>query len=110
MKPVSNMNYKNALLLTLVLFFQYSYAQNFPDGTAIPAWFSDTTIAAPETLGKQYRITDYGVKADSTIVQTETIQAVIDQAAAQGGGVIVVPKGVFLSGSLFFKPNTHLHL
>ena len=27
-----------------------------------------------------------------------------------GGGVIVIPKGTYLSGALFFKPQTHLHL
>ena len=47
---------------------------------------------------------------DSTIVQTKKIQEVIDLAARNGGGVIVIPKGTFLSGSLFFKNNTHLHL
>jgi polygalacturonase len=50
------------------------------------------------------------VGEDSTVVQTAQIQAVIDRAAAEGGGVIVVPKGVFLSGSLFFKAGTHLYL
>lgn len=38
---------------------------------------------------------------DSTILQTERIQAVIDKAAQDGGGVICIPKGTFLSGSLF---------
>lgn len=47
---------------------------------------------------------------DSTILQTEKIQAVIDRAARDGGGVILVPKGTYLTGALFFKPKTHLHL
>ena len=82
----------------------------FPDGTPVPAWFSDTARVDVSTLGKQYVITDYGVKTDSTIVQTEAIQRVIDEAAQQGGGVVVIPQGTFLSGSLFFKQGTHLHV
>ncbi len=82
----------------------------FPDGTPIPQWFSDTTKVSMEKLGKQYVLTDYGVKTDSTIVQTSEIQAVIDRAAANGGGVVVVPKGTFLSGSLFFKQGVNLYL
>ena len=83
----------------------------FPDGTPIPAWFSDTTRVDMNQLGKQYVITDYGVRADdSTLVQTEAIQAVIDRAASEGGGVIVVPRGTFLSGSLFFRQGTHLQI
>ncbi|MCW3787567.1 glycoside hydrolase family 28 protein [Plebeiibacterium sediminum] len=59
---------------------------------------------------KNYVITDFGVVADSTILNTLKIQSVIDQASANGGGVIVIPKGVFYSGALFFKPNTTLKL
>ena len=84
--------------------------QLFPDGTPIPAWFGDTSRVDVNLLGKRYALTDYGVKADSNLVQTEAIQAVIDKAAAEGGGVVVVPKGTFLSGSLFFKLGTHLHV
>ena len=82
--------------------------QLFPDGTPIPAWFGDTSRVDVNLLGKRYALTDYGVKTDSNLVQTEAIQAVIDKAAAEGGGVVVVPKGTFHSGSLFFKPGTHL--
>lgn len=83
---------------------------NFPDGTPIPAWFRDNKIVNIETLGNKYIITDNGVINDSTVVQTEKIQQVIDTAADKGGGVIIIPKGTYLSGALFFKPKTHLYL
>ncbi|MBD5202122.1 MAG: exopolygalacturonase [Bacteroides sp.] len=83
----------------------------FPDGSAVDPWFNDTSAPSLESLGKQYVITDHGVTAsDSTILQTAAIQSVIDLAATNGGGVIVVPEGTFLTGSLFFRPGTHLHL
>ena len=85
-------------------------ADLWPDGTEISAWFRDTAHVDISTLGKQYIITDYGVKTDSTLLQTKEIQSVIDKAASEGGGVIVIPKGTFLSGSLFFRQGTHLHL
>lgn len=80
----------------------------WPDGTTMDEWFSHTEKVDINTLGKQYIITDYGVKNDSTLLQTEAIQAVIDRAANEGGGVIVIPKGTFLSAALFFKQGTHL--
>ncbi|MBQ1800450.1 MAG: exopolygalacturonase, partial [Prevotella sp.] len=46
----------------------------------------------------------------STIVQTDAIQKIIDLAASNGGGVIVIPRGTYLSGSLFFKQGTHLYV
>ncbi len=85
-------------------------ADLFPDGTPIPAWFSNATKVNIDSLGKRYVITDHGVTTDAALIQTERIQAVIDKAASEGGGVIVIPTGTFLSGSLFFKPGTHLYL
>lgn len=82
----------------------------FPDGIPIPEWFREHRVVSVKELGKQYCITNYGVQNDSTILQTERIQAVIDKAAQEGGGVICIPKGTFLSGSLFFRPRTHLYL
>lgn len=82
----------------------------WPDGTVMDAWFKDTTKVDMNALGRQYVITDYGVKNDSTLVQTTAIQAIIDRAAQEGGGVIVVPQGTFLTGALFFKQGTHLYV
>lgn len=101
-------------LCFLFLFFtigQLIYSQDlFPDGTPIPDWFRKTDQRQLSELGKVYNITDYGVVKDSTLVQTKALQAVIDKAAKHGGGVVLIPKGVFLSGALFFKQNTHLYL
>lgn len=95
----------------LALFSLAGLAQErFPDGTLIPTWFQETKMVTPEMLGTVYDITVHGVVNDSTLLQTEKIQAVIDLAATHGGGVIVIPKGTYLSGALFFKPKTHLHL
>lgn len=82
----------------------------FPDGTEIPAWFRNNQPTDIAKLGKTYRLTDYAVLNDSNLIQTAQIQAVIDRAAADGGGVVVIPPGIFLSGSLYFKQNTHLHI
>ena len=67
-------------------------------------------LACGSLSAKDYVITSHGVKNDSTRLQTAQIQKVIDKAEAEGGGRIVVPKGTFLSGALFFKPGTTLHL
>lgn len=81
--------------------------QLWPDGTPVSEWFSDTTRVDLSGL-KRYVVTDYGVDGYSTEVQTERLQAVIDRCASEGGGVVVIPRGTFVSGSLFFKPKTHL--
>ena len=85
-------------------------ADVWPDGSKMDKWF---TSKGEKVSGKQARrfvLTDYGVVKDSTILQTEAIQKVIDLAAEQGGGTVVVPEGVYLTSSLFFKSGTHLYL
>lgn len=82
----------------------------WPDGTKMDAWFDNLEKVDVNTLGKRYVLTDHGVKNDSTLIQTAAIQAVIDKAAAEGGGVVVVPQGTFLSGAIFFRQGTHLFI
>lgn len=97
-------------LLMIVTSLVVSAQELFPDGTPIPDWFRDTEPTDIYTSEKHYRLTDYGIVNDSTFIQTEKIQAIIDKAHQENGGIITVPKGTFLSGSLFFKQGTHLYL
>ena len=64
--------------------------------------------AADDPAPKRYVITDSGAAGDGKSVNTKAIQAAIDLCAKNGGGVIVVPKGTFLSGALFFKQGVDL--
>jgi alpha-L-rhamnosidase len=55
-------------------------------------------------------ITDYGAVAGGAALNTPAIQAAIEAAAAQGGGTVVIPAGVFRRGSIFLKQGVALHL
>jgi len=98
------------LAITPKTFSQKNNKDLFPDGTKIPDWFLDAKKINPSDLGKFYSITDYGAVNDSTAVQTAAIQKTIDEAYNNGGGVVVIPKGTFMSGALFFRANIHLHV
>jgi len=82
----------------------------FPDGTVIPSWLADTTKTDPIGLGRRYYISDAGAIGDDFTMNTKIIQQLIDSVSSSGGGVIVFTPGVYKSGALFFKPNTHLRL
>ena len=81
----------------------------FPDGTPIDEWFFRTEVPTLENLGKQYVLTAYNILDDGK-VHTREIQQVIDLAAEEGGGVLVVPAGTYLTGSLYFKQGVHLYV
>jgi polygalacturonase len=87
---------------------QVNRSRFFPDGTKMSDWFSDVKKVKLEALGQSFNIMDFGAVNDSTVLQTQIIQKTIDTAYSRGGGVVVIPKGIFLSGALFFKPKTHL--
>jgi len=59
---------------------------------------------------QEYVVTKYGVGLDSTKLSTKAIQKTIDLAYKKGGGIIVIPKGIYVTGALFFKPKTKLLL
>ena len=55
-------------------------------------------------------ITVTGLVDDGSTVNTKAIQAAIDRCAANGGGILVIPKGGYVSGALFLKPRVNLEL
>lgn len=82
----------------------------FPDGvTKIDDWFYDTRVPELEELGRQYVLTEHGILDDGKL-HTAQLQALIDSASRDGGGVIVVPRGVYLTGALFFRPGVNLYV
>lgn len=60
-------------------------------------------------MKKIVSISDFGAKADGTL-QTTNIQAAIDHCFLQGGGNVVVPTGVYLTGGIRLRSNITLYL
>ena len=98
-----------ACTLLSMQYFAKKTIDQWPDGTEIGDWFRQTTPVDITTLGKAYRVTDYGVVNDGKL-HTAEMQALIDKVATEGGGVIVIPEGTYMTGALFFKQGVHLHL
>ncbi len=65
--------------------------------------------ADDEVAAKRFVISDFGAVADAKTINTAAIQQAID-AAAVGGGEVVIPKGTFRSGSIFLKNGVALTL
>lgn len=58
---------------------------------------------------KDFLITEYGARVCDRL-QTEKIQAAIDACFLAGGGKVIIPKGIFLTGGLRLRSNTTLYL
>lgn len=96
--------------LFIIITLPFIGNDQFPDKMPISDWFREKAEVPIHCMGKIYRITDYGIVNDSSLLQTEKIQLLIDYVYEKGGGVVFIPKGTYLSGALFFKQNTHLYL
>lgn len=57
-----------------------------------------------------FNVTDYGAVADSQTLNTAAIQEAIDACHDAGGGIVRVPAGTFVTGSLALKSRVELHL
>ncbi|TAK93723.1 MAG: glycoside hydrolase, partial [Verrucomicrobia bacterium] len=71
--------------------------------------FSGAAVAA-KVAGKTYDVTEFGATNDGASLCTTQIQSAIEACATSGGGIVVVPKGTFLSGAIFLKPGVNLRL
>ena len=58
---------------------------------------------------REYNIKEYGVKGNG-YSETATLQRIINEAAHNGGGTIVIPAGEYLSGALFFPRGVDLRI
>ena len=58
----------------------------------------------------RFPITDFGAKPESESLVTSSIADAIDAAHAAGGGVVLIPEGVWKTGKIHFKSNVNLHL
>ncbi|RYZ22051.1 MAG: glycoside hydrolase family 28 protein [Chitinophagaceae bacterium] len=55
-------------------------------------------------------ITKFGAKADGVTLNTKSINDAIEAMSKKGGGVVVIPEGLWLTGPVELKSNVNLHL
>lgn len=77
-------------------------------------WDQEAEIVArihpPEFPARSFAVTDYGAVAGGTVDCTKAIAAAIRACHDAGGGHVVVPSGVFLTGAVRLLSHVDLHL
>ena len=67
-------------------------------------------IKSPVFKKDTVSIKKHGAVADGNTLNTKSINAAIDALSKKGGGVVVVPAGLWLTGPVVLKNNINLHL
>ena len=59
-------------------------------------------------MTKIFNVLDFGAKADGITLDSPAIQKAVDEANAQGGGIVYFPKGIYVLATVFLKDNVHI--
>jgi hypothetical protein len=74
------------------------------------SWKNLPKIAEPKFKRDTFSIVKYGAIADGLTLNTASINKAITTCSAKGGGVVLVPGGVWLTGPVEMKSNVNLHI
>ena len=67
-------------------------------------------VCALNVGAADFLVRAYGAKGDGATFDTEAVQKAIDACAADGGGRVVLEKGVFLVKPIMLKSGVDLHI
>ena len=72
--------------------------------------FDMEKVHRPQIPPRQISVADYGGVGDGVTLNTDAFAKAIDVLVENGGGRLVVPKGVWLTGPITLKDNIELHV
>jgi len=85
-------------LFTVVFLFAFAQKEKLP------------VIKSPVFKKDTLSIKKYGAVSDGNTLNTKSINATIDALSKKGGGVVLIPPGLWLTGPVVLKNNINLHL
>jgi len=85
-------------LFTIAFLFAFAQKEKLP------------VIKSPVFKKDTLSIKKYGAVSDGNTLNTKSINATIDALSKKGGGVVLIPSGLWLTGPVVLKNNINLHL
>ena len=80
---------------------------------SVAIWPSGIGVAISRgafALSPSYDVRRYGAKGDGASNDTRALQSAIDAAAGRGGGLVLLPPGSYLSGTIHLRSRVTLRL
>jgi len=71
--------------------------------------FSMPVVAEPVISSYTVSITDFGAVPDGVTLNTEAFSKAIEDVSAKGGGKVVIPGGLWLTGPVILRSNINFH-
>lgn len=98
-------------LIVILLLFSFSCAKQQCQSVS---WNTENEILkriiAPKFKDQIFNIINYGAVGDGKTDCTNPFKLAIEECSRNGGGRVIVPGGIFLTGAIQLKSNVDLHL
>lgn len=72
--------------------------------------FEMAKVSRPSIPDREVLLTDFGGNGNGTVSNTAAFSAAMDYLSSKGGGHLVVPAGIWLTGPIELKSNIDLHI
>src|SRR5476651_1264325 len=82
-------------------------------GSAVKAQFGNIplpVVQQPTFKADTFNIKSFGAVNDGITLNTTNINKAISACSQKGGGVVLVPRGLWLTGPIELKSNVNLHI
>ena len=87
-----------------------NYFESVPDHYYSELPFEMDEVPIPTFSDFTVNIEDHGAVSDGQVLNTEAINQAIDEVSENGGGRVVIPRGIWLTGPIILKSNVNLHV
>ena len=101
---------KTILTMTLALLTLGAVAENKYKQYTLGLPFQMAELQAPTIPGAKVNLKDFGAVPTGDVLCTGAFEKAIDLLYKMGGGHLVVPRGIWLTGPIVLKSNIDLHL
>lgn len=109
------MKIANVLVVAILTLIVISCSTNTEDKVTwkeikVDAPFNMPIIKEPIFPDRVFDISEFGAVKNDTVNNSKAINDAIIACNKSGGGIVLVPKGIWFTGTVHFKSNVNLHL
>lgn len=104
----------NAGICILILFFAMACSEKLAPGLVENEIYNGIEFEMPRIIEPTFpdysvSITDFGAVGDGQTLNSRAIAEAISMVVKNGGGRVVIPRGIWLTGPIVLKSNVNLH-
>ena len=71
--------------------------------------FAMPQVIEPQIPFNEVSITDFDAVGDGLTLNTESFRRAIEALSVRGGGTVIIPRGIWLTGPIILKSNIRMH-